>query len=110
MKDEEHYWLKGFAIEKGFPAQNLSEWARANKKFSEALKMAKDRQEYRLVGLGLSRDHNSAMPIFALKNCAGWRNVVGIEGNAALGIEEIRVVIVSGGRRDAQDKDEEGKQ
>lgn len=73
IKGERAYFLKNFAIEKGFSAQRLSEFAEKNEKFSDALKRAKDIQESRLFDLGLVTK-NQSFVIFALKNVANWRD------------------------------------
>lgn len=73
IKGDSAYFLKKFAIENGFSAQRLSEFAQTNDKFSDALKRAKDVQEARLFDLGLVTK-NQSFVIFALKNVAGWRD------------------------------------
>lgn len=72
--DEKRVWLKDFAIEQGFASQRLSEFAKENEGFSDALKKAKDIQESRLKKIGLS-GKAVAFVIFALKNVAGWRDL-----------------------------------
>lgn len=67
------YFLKHFAIENGFTYQRLSEFAKVNDKFSDALKLAKEFQEVKLFELGLTAK-NQSFVIFALKNVAGWRD------------------------------------
>lgn len=71
--DTKSYFLKNFAVEKGFSVQRLSEFAQKNEKFADALKKAKDVQEVRLFDLGLVTK-NQAFVIFALKNIANWRD------------------------------------
>lgn len=73
IKGDKAYFLKNFAIEKGFSSQRLSEFAQKSDKFSEALKKAKDIQESRLFDLGLVTK-NQSFVIFALKNVANWRD------------------------------------
>jgi len=74
FKEPEHFWLKDFAIERGYCSQRFMEFSTESEYFSETLKMAKDIQESRLVKMGFSKKHNTAMVIFALKNVAGWRD------------------------------------
>ncbi len=77
QESKKRLWLKSFAIERGFPSENLSVFAKKNEKFAHALKIAKDIQELRLFELGiqLSKGKNKpAFAIFALKNVAGWRD------------------------------------
>lgn len=73
IKGDDAYFLKKFAVLKGFSAQRLPEFAQKNEKFADALKKAKDVQEVKLFELGLTTK-NQAFVIFALKNVAGWRD------------------------------------
>jgi hypothetical protein len=72
---KENIWLKDFATLKGFHWAQFSQFASKSDDFSLALKRAKDIQESKLVKLGLSKEVNSSMAIFALKNVSGWRDV-----------------------------------
>ena len=74
FQDPARFWLKDFAIERGYCSQRFMEWASENEFFSETLKRAKEIQESRLVRMGLSKKVNPAMAVFALKNVAGWRD------------------------------------
>lgn len=80
FKDPTNIWLRDFAISLGMSWQRFSEFAKVNDGFSEALKMAHDMQTSKLFRLGLSKNVNAAMPIFALKNTAGWRDVQELTG------------------------------
>jgi hypothetical protein len=71
---KKNYWLKDFAIKKEMCWSQFTELAEKSEPFSHALKTAKDMQESKLFKLGLSKKYNTAMPIFALKNVAGWRD------------------------------------
>lgn len=73
-KDEKNFWLGDFAIQIGLWRQRLDEFAELSPKFSDTLKRAKAIQEYRLIKLGLDKNVNGVMAIFALKNVAGWRD------------------------------------
>lgn len=92
--DNKAYFLKNFAVEKGFSAQRLSEFAQKNEKFSDALKKAKDVQEIRLFDLGLVTK-NQAFVIFALKNIANWRDNEKQTDNNDKPITTLRVEYVS---------------
>lgn len=69
-----NFWLKDFAIAKGFSWDSFKEVGTKNEKFILALKKARDMQESKLVKMGFSKKFNPAMAIFALKNVAGWRD------------------------------------
>lgn len=86
IKQPDHYWLGEFASENGAWRQRLDEWADKSPKFAEALKIAKGIQEFRLVSLGLSKNNNPAMAIFALKNVAGWRDQVDVQHGGNINI------------------------
>lgn len=73
-EDNNRFWLKKFAIEREYPSEYLSRFASESEVFSQALKMAKDIQEYRLVEKGFSKDTATAMAIFALKNVTNMRD------------------------------------
>lgn len=75
MQKDNSIWLKDFCIEKGFVSQRLSEFSKQSDVFKEALQLAKDIQESKLVRLGLSKTSNPAFVIFTLKNTSGWRDV-----------------------------------
>ena len=74
FEDPNHFWLKDFAIERGYCSQKFSEFSAESEYFSDALKRAKEIQESRLVRMGFSKKFNPAMAVFALKNVAGWRD------------------------------------
>ncbi len=67
-------WLGDFAAENKMSRQRLSEIAAHDPGFAEAYEVAKQVQENRLFKIGLSKKYNASMPIFALKNVAGWRD------------------------------------
>lgn len=67
--------------------QRVLEFAEVSDKMAVALKVVHDMQESKLFKLGLSRNINAAMPIFALKNVAGWRDKVDLIHGGALDIE-----------------------
>ena len=69
-------WLKDFAIHKMLGQQRISEFAKQNEYFRWIYNICKDMQESYLFKLGLSKGVSGAMPIFALKNVAGWKDKV----------------------------------
>lgn len=72
------YWFKDFCIQEKISPQNISEWAQGNSYFAWCLSIVKMIQEARLVDRGM-RDKGS-MPIFALKNVAGWKDRLDLTG------------------------------
>lgn len=67
-------WLRDFATAKGTYWQVVLELADRCDKLALAIKICHDMQVSKLVKLGLSKEVNAAVPIFALKNVAGWRD------------------------------------
>jgi len=61
-------WFEKFAFERGYPAQNLSEWAQKNKRFSEAYKRAKLWQKIKLIEGGLFSKFNSKITTLLLSH------------------------------------------
>ena len=72
FRDEENYWLKDFAITQNISRQRISEFSKSNEYFNYINSLCKDMQESKLVKLGLNKNINSSMPIFALKNVCKW--------------------------------------
>ena len=88
-----NFWLKDFALSKGFHWASFIEVGKKNVKFSDALKRAKDMQESKLAKMGFSKKFNPAMAIFALKNTAGWRDKQEIESTNRVKFDKIEVVV-----------------
>jgi len=72
--DVYRFWLKDFAVERGYSSQRFSEWAARSEVFKDALAQAKDIQESRLVHKGMTKDGQSWFIMQMLKNVAGWRD------------------------------------
>ena len=64
-------WLKDFAIKKGFSSNRIHEFCK-NEYFAYMYSLCKDIQESILFKIGLKGQ--AAMPIFALKNVAKWKD------------------------------------
>jgi hypothetical protein len=73
FKVPQNLWLKDFSIANMFSPQRISEFEQ-NEYFAYCHAIAKQMQESKLVKLGISRKVNPSMPIFALKNVAGWKD------------------------------------
>jgi len=71
LKDPMHVWFKDFALDNDFDPDYLSIWAKKNQKFSGAYKIAKQRQESRLVNGGLLNAFNSKIVSLLLSSCHG---------------------------------------
>lgn len=72
IRQPNNFWLGKWAAENGLWRQRLEDFAAASEKFSDALKVAKAEQEYKLVVLGVKT--KGAMPIFCLKNVSDMRD------------------------------------
>lgn len=71
-----NFWIGKFASDNGLWMQRITEFADKNERLSDSLKKAKQIQQDRLVLLSLARKIDTTMAIFALKNVAGWRDMV----------------------------------
>jgi hypothetical protein len=69
-KEQSQLWLKDFAIEKRMTRQRISEFKEKSEYFNHIYDICNQIQESRLFRMGLTA--KTAMPIFALKNIAGW--------------------------------------
>lgn len=85
-EEETRFWLKDFAIERGYHPTRLDEFAQKSKEFSSAYNIAKAIQESRIVKGGLSGEMNAKMAIFSLKNVAGWRDTKDINLGGSVNI------------------------
>lgn len=73
MRKPESIYFKAFAFERGYSAQRLVEFAENCKEFSEAMKIANEWQEQKLVTCALWKKTDSAMTKIVLANKHGWR-------------------------------------
>lgn len=72
MKNESHFWLKDFCLERDIDPDYMAEWAKESDKFNGAYKLAKGLQESRIFKGSMMDTFNSSMSKFALMNCHGW--------------------------------------
>lgn len=72
FENPSNFYYKKFALERGYSPQRLSEFAKCNQRFSEALEKAKAWQELRLVEGGLQGGYNATITKFVLTNCHNW--------------------------------------
>lgn len=79
FQDKNNFWISDFAINQMVNRQRFSEFANKNEYFNFIYEQVKLIQESKLVKMGLSKTISSAMPIFALKNVAGWKDSVEVD-------------------------------
>jgi hypothetical protein len=72
MKDESHFWLKDFCLERNIDPDYMAEWAKENERFSGAYQLSKAYQESRIFKGAMLNTFNSGMSKFALVNNHGW--------------------------------------
>lgn len=84
MKIPTNVWFKDFCLDKDIDPDLMSEWAKESEKFSGAYKLAKARQESRLVNGGLMETYNGGIVKFVLANAHGWsdRQETKVSGDA----------------------------
>ncbi len=84
FKQPRNIWLKGFALQRGYDPVRFDEFAEKSPEFSEALKKAKQWQEFKLVDFGLFNEINSGLTKFVLVNNHNWyeRQQVDISADA----------------------------
>lgn len=93
FKKKNNWWLKDFAIKKGFSAVRFSEFAITSKEFSEAYLLCKDIQESKLVHIGF-KPYKDRFATFLLKNVAGMRD------NQTLQLDEVQFEVLIGKKND----------
>lgn len=91
LKVSTHVWFKDFCLDRDINPDLMSEWAANNKKFSGVYKLAKERQESRLINGGLVNAYNSGIVKFVLGNAHGWvdKQETKISGDAVNPLEFI---------------------
>lgn len=81
LKGTTAFWLKEFALERGYHSSYFAGFAEKSEHFAKALKRAKDQQEINLCRYAMIKGANQSFAIFALKNIAGWRDSIEHLGN-----------------------------
>ena len=94
--NKKSFWLKDFAIKKGFPSEYFSRFAEQNDEFRHAYIICKDIQESRLVHKGF-KPYQDRFTTFVLKNVSGWRD------NQTVQLDETQFEILIG-RTNSQNK------
>ena len=75
-------YLKGFALERGYDPHRFSEFADKSEEFSAALRIAKQKQEYKMAHMSLHNQINPSMAKFLLANCHGMSEKTQVAGDA----------------------------
>jgi hypothetical protein len=83
MARPDSIWYKDFALERGYPPEYLSIWAKSNKRFSQVYERAKEWQQSKLVKGGLLNQFNASFTKFVMTNTCGWTDRQQITGDAA---------------------------
>jgi len=85
MKDDSHFWLKDFCLERDVDPDFMAEWASENERFNGAYRLAKSFQESRIFKGAMLNTFNSTMSKFALVNNHGWadKTETKVSGDAA---------------------------
>ena len=85
MKIPTNIWFKDFCLDRNIDPDLMAEWAIENDKFNGAYRLAKHRQESRLLNGGLMNQYNSSIVKFVLANAHGWteKQEAKVSGNAA---------------------------
>ena len=89
-EDESAIWLGKFASDNGIHRQRLPELAELDEDFGRQYEIAKQIQENKLFMIGIDKNFQGSMPIFALKNVAGWRDtkdIITTPGNIAQALD-----------------------
>lgn len=83
MQKDSSLWYKDFALERGYLPDQLSEWAKVNKKFSRAYKQSQAWQQSKLVKGGLLNQYNAGFTKFVMGNTCGWTEKQQVSGDVA---------------------------
>lgn len=83
MGKNDNIYFKRFALERGYPPDELSRFAKKSEVFALALKMAREWQECKLVEGGLFNKLNANFVKFAMSNLCGWSDRQQVTGDAA---------------------------
>lgn len=73
-KKPTNIWFKDFCLEKDIDPDLMSVWSKENAIFGHAHRMAKARQESRVVRGGLEGAYNSSAMKFVLMNAHDWKD------------------------------------
>jgi hypothetical protein len=83
IQKPQNIWYYEFAIQRGYPRQQLTEFSEKSKVFSDSMALAKEAQEIKLLNGGLRNEYNASIVKFSLANHHGYREKQEVSGNAA---------------------------
>lgn len=72
MQKEDSIYYKTFAFERGYSAQRFHDFCKISVEFSEAMKVANEWQEQKLVAFALFNKTNASITKFVLSNKHQW--------------------------------------
>lgn len=79
----ENIYFKRFALERGYPPDELAHFAKKSEVFKRAYLLAKEWQECKIVEGALFNKLNSNFAKFAMSNLCGWSDRQQVSGDAA---------------------------
>jgi hypothetical protein len=83
FSNPENIYFKRFALERGYPPDELVHFAKKSEVFSRAYTFAKAWQECKIVEGALFNKLNSNFAKFAMANLSGWSDKQQVSGDAA---------------------------
>jgi hypothetical protein len=78
----DNIYFKRFALERGYPPDELANFAKKNEVFKRAYLFAKEWQECKIVEGALFNKLNSSFAKFAMANLSGWSDKQQVSGDA----------------------------
>jgi hypothetical protein len=82
MNRKESLWYEDFASQRGYDPDQLSIWAKENKRFSGVYKRAQAWQKSLLIRGGLLSKFNASITKLVLANTCGWTDKQQVSGDA----------------------------
>ena len=79
--ENEMIFLNEFIFKRGYSKQRISEFCEKNKRFSELVQLAKERQENKLISGALTRQYDAGFTKFVMPRLCGdhWQEVKNIK-------------------------------
>jgi hypothetical protein len=81
LTDPSHIWFKDFCLDRDINPDLMAEWAEENEKFRGVYRLARHKQESRLVNGGLQSTYNSSIVKLVLANAHGWTEKQQLSGD-----------------------------
>jgi hypothetical protein len=83
LTQPENIYFKRFALERGYPPDELANFAKKNEVFRRAYLFGKEWQECKIVEGALFNKLNSNFAKFAMTNLSGWSDKQQVTGDVA---------------------------